>query len=1708
MHHPPAHGLLSFTGLMVACLLVQLVTPAPTQAQDQNVTLPQAIEQHDPKRVAQLLNDAVDPNSDEWPVHPLAMAIEQKQVQITQLLLDYGAHLITTSNGRPLLHLALATGQIDILKALLDAGYDPEIADENGRRLMHHAAELGNAEAIKLLLTRLVRTQDADNNGQTPLDIARARGSPQIIKRLESAEKPHVDQPATQQVTTTDQLIAALRSANDGDIIELGEGQFTGPFFIKNKKLTLRGISESKTQLIGGQQTLVVGVMQGADLTLANVAIKPNAPKQAGIIVQKAKLTMLRCTMSQTPDYGLYVSEGDVRVINCGFEKTGKPAIVAFKKSQLWVETSFFHDIKDSAIHVQDGTQLKLDACGFEKIAKTAIVAVRSQSVVGTLLSFTDCKESLIMQGSGELGYVRQSQFNNSGGIYMQDVDQSILMDNTFNASQVGITLRGRSKAPAAIARNRIISPERGGIYLTNTITNRPSGLLSANEILASPKLGVLLDGKIKATLNNNIILTPRMAISIQKGAQATLDGNLLLGDEAAVNFYQTDATQTILRRESLLGSVLAGKQSPRQLPMTRQLRIVIQDNSALGQSAHKVMANVTDTEQIDASVTELQAQWETVTQRIQSLAQVRLLVIDAVEKSIARPFRVYDGRSADFGAVDILPAHITDKTALEERFTQTDDPVIAHLLKAISDPKELPKLLDHPEFADKDPFAFTSDDQPENEPELSLQQKLNLLVNGPVLYNKQAFKDISLSPGIDSLLHMVEPMNQKQRESLQGRSLIRRLNRSLLESVFPNSLTRSGIIASSYDGSLTNVPPGKYWVVDQDDDNRARLVDIPEGQKIQVKFTNPQSLWVTFHVDDQTQTQCLINLRSQAQCMQALADTYQAGYLMHAAGSLLPDLDPKTIDQALGYARSHLAEAMTQPSIPKDMPRDESKKIWTAHYIQGDAIKRIFAAAGTTEDIDLIIQSLPSDGTMFTYDSWAELIALIEARLGTLENGKLKSLLTDESPSLQIAAARNFARHGLFLGNDILRAHLETAESPWEAGAVIPSLFHDPSPKTRKAMANYIRRFKDGYKKTKPQHISWMSDASLYLMTYGNKQELQAVSNALIGIHEARKFAIVSENPLDIAQMLLDHKHNDQALSIAEFLQDRPGYQEYYQILVDKVAVAEAQKSQRFGTGYRTTINTIGIEHAYFRPNAKNVEFCRGFNRAHQLKPSMTSGWGLFGRSPWMILPQFADDYAQIWLNGENWYRQQLEHLPWDTIEQSLKKTGKDQQPPGYEAYRLARQITHKHLEFSKSQFPRQVKHWPYVWSYLEKDKEYGGGLTGIIDLDWRVYGDQLQVYLTINQRSLYNGIGSLAGMIGRNGDKSKWPHHTATLNHGLGLIKSIELRDSQNHKVDLAAPVQMIGSTFVYQTNLPSTGLTDQRIDITLDLPYRTMLITEPLYAGTVARANRLRTLLAKQRWAMLSDAPSIDQLLEVGDAFLDTGDMNTAWAVYEKATQHADASPNTWREIAQRFAVIGRHDTAAGILISAVRLTPDNVRLWTQLVTELYNDEQYEKAIDAATRAMEIDAKHISLRLLRSSCLLMLGNHEQAHADLATLTDPFIQRFTLPLMYIAANEHESLDAKVALAACKSYFDQAQKDQKPTDVGAITDTYHANDYYNQAQDDVLQCRIASLIGHRMLYNNQKDQAFEWFKKATAFTQPMLLEYRLAKKQLKQLAP
>ncbi|MFG0249691.1 MAG: hypothetical protein ACF8OB_12450, partial [Phycisphaeraceae bacterium JB051] len=499
---------------------------------------------------------------------------------------------------------------------------------------------------------------------------------------------------------------------------------------------------------------------------------------------------------------------------------------------------------------------------------------------------------------------------------------------------------------------------------------------------------------------------------------------------------------------------------------------------------------------------------------------------------------------------------------------------------------------------------------------------------------------------------------------------------------------------------------------------------------------------------------------------------------------------------------------------------------------------------------------------------------------------------------------------------------------------------------------------------------------------------------------------------------------------------------------------------------------------------------------------------WGLTGQSPWMILPQFVDDYVQIWISGENWYRQQLEHLPWETIQERLDKHGKDQIPPGYEAYRLARQITHRHLEFSKSQFPRQVKHWPYVWSYLEEDSEYGGGLAVVIDLDWRIFKDQLHVYITIKQQSLYNGIGSLAGMIGRNGDKTKWPHHPATRNHGLGLIKDIKIRDSQNQTVNLQKPVQMTGSTFVYQTPLPANGMKDQTIDITLDLPYRTMLLSEPLYAGTLARAHRVRTLLAKQRWAMLPDTPNIKQLFEVADAFLDTGDMDTAWAVYEKATQHPNATSGTWREIAQRFSFIGRHNTAAGVLISAVRQSPGNVELWTHLVTELYNDKQYEKAVDAATRALEIDPKNISLSLLRGSCSMMLKNFEQAHEDFKKLTDPLIQSFTLPLIYIAANEQKSLDADAAIAACKAYFDKAEKDQKPTDIGAIIDSYHAAEYYSKAQDDVLKCRIASLIGHRLRYNNQKKQAIDWFEKATSLVQPNLLEYRLAQTQLEQLKP
>ena len=107
-----------------------------------------------------------------------------------RFLLQQGADVHARSTN-PLdnhpLHAALAGRHVDITRALLDAGADPNTTQHGGYTPLHEAAEHGDITLVQLLLERGASRTAKDDQGRTPLDLAESKGHLQAADFLRSA---------------------------------------------------------------------------------------------------------------------------------------------------------------------------------------------------------------------------------------------------------------------------------------------------------------------------------------------------------------------------------------------------------------------------------------------------------------------------------------------------------------------------------------------------------------------------------------------------------------------------------------------------------------------------------------------------------------------------------------------------------------------------------------------------------------------------------------------------------------------------------------------------------------------------------------------------------------------------------------------------------------------------------------------------------------------------------------------------------------------------------------------------------------------------------------------------------------------------------------------------------------------------------------------------------------------------------------------------------------------------------------------------------------------------------------------------------------------------------------------------------------------------------------------------------------------------------
>lgn len=148
----------------------------------------QAVSRGDTDAVQELLNCGADPNWEVQETAPVALALQQQNTDMFELLVTYGASVETRlEDGSKLIEHAVKTLNADILELLLRHGCSPETRMSDGRPMFEH---LLSENAGECLLTWLNYVSE-----EHPTYLCRLvrLGSPQAIQTVFSAHKSEIN---------------------------------------------------------------------------------------------------------------------------------------------------------------------------------------------------------------------------------------------------------------------------------------------------------------------------------------------------------------------------------------------------------------------------------------------------------------------------------------------------------------------------------------------------------------------------------------------------------------------------------------------------------------------------------------------------------------------------------------------------------------------------------------------------------------------------------------------------------------------------------------------------------------------------------------------------------------------------------------------------------------------------------------------------------------------------------------------------------------------------------------------------------------------------------------------------------------------------------------------------------------------------------------------------------------------------------------------------------------------------------------------------------------------------------------------------------------------------------------------------------------------------------------------------------------------------
>jgi len=129
-----------------------------------------ALLKEDPARVSSYAQDGF---------YPLGLACFFGHLDAVRMLIAAGADVHAAARNafkvQPI-HAAAASRNMDIIRAVLEAGADPNVPQQQGFLPLHEAATNNNREMAELLVKYGANLRLANDAGQTSIDLAREKG--------------------------------------------------------------------------------------------------------------------------------------------------------------------------------------------------------------------------------------------------------------------------------------------------------------------------------------------------------------------------------------------------------------------------------------------------------------------------------------------------------------------------------------------------------------------------------------------------------------------------------------------------------------------------------------------------------------------------------------------------------------------------------------------------------------------------------------------------------------------------------------------------------------------------------------------------------------------------------------------------------------------------------------------------------------------------------------------------------------------------------------------------------------------------------------------------------------------------------------------------------------------------------------------------------------------------------------------------------------------------------------------------------------------------------------------------------------------------------------------------------------------------------------------------------------------------------------------